>query len=268
MGERDLQRWRELLKRREASRGMLVAFEGPDGSGKTTQRKLFKQWLKSEGAPVTTTKWNSSALIKPLVKVRKHVRALSPEEFCFLHAADFRHRLETEVLPALWEGTTVVADRYLFTALARDAARGLPFDWLLNVYAPILWPDVVFYFAVSPDTSGMRIAATREPKYYEAGQDITGIDDPHASYKQFISRVIREYEALALIFRFVTIDAERSINEQHREIREHHQQLQRLSWPVWNVEPVAEWLAHQAEATRLRPEGLRRGKPAAGVVAI
>ena len=268
MGERDLQRWRELLRRREASRGLLVAFEGPDGSGKTTQRKLFKTWLKSEGAEVTTTKWNSSRLIKPLVKVRKQVHALSPEEFCFLHAADFRHRLETEVLPALWQGKTVVADRYLFTALARDAARGLPFDWLLNVYAPILWPDVVFYFAVSPDTSGMRIAATREPKYYEAGQDITGLVDPHASYKQFISRVIREYESLAVIFRFITIDAERSINEQHREIREHYQQLRRLSWPEWNLEPVADWLAQNPEAARARREDSRRGKRGPRAVAV
>src|SRR5436309_5089144 len=111
------QKWQQLLRRREASRGLLVAFEGPDGSGKTTQRKLFKTWLKSEGREVVTTKWNSSALIKPLVKVRKQVRALSPEEFCLLHAADFRHRLETEVLPALWRGASVVADRYLFTAL-------------------------------------------------------------------------------------------------------------------------------------------------------
>jgi dTMP kinase len=243
MAARDLQRWRELLKRREASRGLLVAFEGPDGSGKTTQRKLFKQWLKSEGVTVATTKWNSSPLIKPLVKVRKQVRVLSPEEFCFLHAADFRHRLDTEVLPALWEGTTVVADRYLFTALARDAARGLPFDWLLNVYSPILWPDIVFYFAVSPETSGMRIAATRQPKYYEAGQDITGLDDPHASYQQFITRVIREYQGLALVFRFVSIDAERSIAEQHREIREQYQQLQRRPWLEWNVETIADWLA-------------------------
>jgi dTMP kinase len=159
------------------------------------------------------------------------------------------------VLPALWQGTSVVADRYLFTALARDAARGLPFDWLLNVYSPILWPDIVFYFAVSPDTSGMRIAATREPKYYEAGQDITGLDDPHASYKQFITRVIREYQGLALVFRFVTIDAERSINEQHREIREHYQQLQRRPWLDWNVETIADWLA---QSTTWRLEA-RRG---------
>lgn len=245
MGERDLQRWRDLLKRRDESRGLLVAFEGPDGSGKTTQRKLFKTWLKSEGLPVVTTKWNSSRLIKPLVKVRKQVRSLGPEEFCLLHAADFRHRLETEVLPALWQGTTVVADRYLFTALARDAARGLAFDWLLHVYEPILWPDLVFYFSVSPDTSGMRISATREPKYYEAGQDITGLEDPLASYKQFIGRVIREYDALALVFRFITIDAERSIADQHREIREQFERAERRSWPEWNLEPVAEWLAQQ-----------------------
>ncbi len=230
---------------------MLVAFEGPDGSGKSTQRKLFKKWLKGEGRDVVTTKWNSSPLIKPLVKVRKAVRSLSPEEFSLLHAADFRHRLETEILPALWRGTTVVADRYLFTGLARDAARGLPFDWLLRVYEPILWPDIVFHFSVSPETSGMRIAATRQPRYYEAGQDVTGLDDPLASYHTFISRVIREYESLALTFRFVTIDAERPINEQHREIRERFEQAERRPWSEWNLEPVVEWLASHPDAPRV-----------------
>jgi dTMP kinase len=82
---------------------------------------------------VVTTKWNSSPVVKPLVKARKAARSLSPEEFCLLHAADFRHRLETEILPALWEGKTVIADRYLFTALARDAARGLERDWILHL---------------------------------------------------------------------------------------------------------------------------------------
>ena len=250
MGTLSGSRWRQLLRRREAARGLLVAFEGPDGSGKTTQRKLFKTWLKSSGREVLTTKWNSSPLIKPLVKVRKQVRSLSPEEFCLLHAADFRHRLETEVLPALWRGATVVADRYLFTALARDAARGLPLHWLMHIYSPILWPDIVFYFSVSPQTSGMRIGATRQPKYYEAGQDITGIDDPMASYTAFISRVITEYEALAVVFQFVKIDAERSIAEQHREIRERFEQAQRRSWPEWNDEPVADWLARAPDAPR------------------
>src|SRR5205807_703917 len=112
-------------------RGLLVAFEGPDGSGKTTQRKLFKTWLQSEGYDVVTTKWNSSDLIKPIIKSRKAVRALSPEEFSLLHAADFRHRVDHTILPALWDGRVVIADRFLFTGLARDVARGLDLDWVL-----------------------------------------------------------------------------------------------------------------------------------------
>src|SRR5215213_10106658 len=90
-------------------RGLLVAFEGADGSGKTTQRKLFRTWLKAEGYDVVTTKWNSSDLIKPIIKHRKAVRALSPEEYSLLHAADFRHRVEHRILPALWAGQLVIA---------------------------------------------------------------------------------------------------------------------------------------------------------------
>ena len=134
-------RLKKLIAERDASRGLLIAFEGPDGSGKTTQRKLLKRWLESRGADVVSTRWASSPLIKPLLKVRKKIRTLSVEEYSLLHAVDFRHRVESTILPALWSGQTVLADRYLFTALARDAARGLELDWLLHAYAPLLWPD-------------------------------------------------------------------------------------------------------------------------------
>ena len=240
-------RLRTLLRAQEKRRGLLIAFEGPDGAGKTTQRKLFKTWLQSEGHEVVTSKWNSSPLIKPLIKARKKVHALGPEEFCLLHAADFRHRLHTEILPALWQGRMVLADRFLFTGLARDAARGLDLDWLLHVYSPLVWPDVVFYFSVSPDTSTRRVVSTRTPKFYEAGQDVTGEGDAVTSYRQFIARVIREYDALALIFQFVTIDAERPIYEQHRRIREFFQSARRRAWAEWNVEAVLEWLAERGE---------------------
>src|SRR6185295_2130121 len=177
-------------------RGLLVAFEGPDGSGKTTQRKLFKTWLKADGYDVVTMKGSSSDLIKPIIKSRKAVHALSPEEFSLLHGADFRHQAENVILPALWAGKVVIADRFLFTALARDVARGLDLDWVLKLYQPLLWPDLVFYFSVSPATSRLRVTAARTPSFYEAGQDVTGVDDPVASYQRFITRIIREYESL------------------------------------------------------------------------
>src|SRR3954467_10776968 len=150
-------RIKQLIAEREKSRGLLIAFEGPDGSGKTTQRKLLTRWLESQNHKVVSTRWASSALVKPMLKVRKKIRALSTEEYSLLHAVDFRHRVETSILPALWSGKTVLADRYLFTALARDAARGLDLGWLLNAYAPLLWPDLVIYFSMTPDASRRRI---------------------------------------------------------------------------------------------------------------
>jgi len=231
-----------LLEEREAKRGLLIAFEGPDGSGKTTQRKLFTRWLESQGHSVVTTKWASSPLVQPLLKARKKVHALSPEEFCLLQAADYRHRLEQEILPALWSGTTVVADRYLFTSLARDAARGLDFDWMLHVYAPLFWPDIVFNFTVSLDTSTSRVASKHTPKFYDAGQDVTDLADPISSYRAFETRVMQEYENLSLIFRFVTVDGERPIYEQHKRVRQLFQEGRRTAWGEWNVEALAEWL--------------------------
>ena len=224
-------------------RGLLIAFEGPDGSGKTTQRKLFKTWLKAEGYDVVTTKWNSSDLIKPIIKSRKQLRALSPEEFSLLHAADFRHRVEHTILPALWEGKLVIADRFLFTALARDVARGIDLDRVLKLYQPLLWPDLVFYFSVSPTPSGRRVASQRTPNFYEAGQDVTDLEDPVESYHRFITRVIREYEALALVFKFVTVDAEQSIAEQHHQIRSLFREGEHRPWSDWNMDAFADWLA-------------------------
>jgi len=224
-------------------RGRLIAFEGPDGSGKTTQRKLFKTWLQSEGYEVVTTKWNSSELIKPIIKSRKSLRALSPEEFSLLHGADFRHRVEQTILPALWAGKLVIADRFLFTALARDVARGLDLDWVLKLYQPLVWPDLVFYFSVSPTTSGRRVATQRTPNFYEAGQDVTDLADPVESYHRFITRVIREYEALALVFKFITVDAEQSIGDQHHRIRTLFREGEQNPWSEYNLEAFADWRA-------------------------
>ncbi len=240
---------KQLIAEREGTRGLLIAFEGPDGSGKTTQRRLLKTWLESEGHDVVSTRWASSPLVQPLLKARKQIRTLSTQEYSLLHAVDFRHRIETSILPALWAGRTVLADRYLFTALARDAARGLDLDWLLHAYTPLLWPDLVIYFAMTPEDSQRRIASTRSPHFYEAGQDVTGLDDPLASYGQFIDRVVTEYENLAVIFKFVTVDAGDAVYRQHTRVRELVESVAKRPWTDFSKDAVEEWLRNP-QATR------------------
>lgn len=237
-----------MMARRDKTRGLLIAFEGPDGSGKTTQRKLLRTWLQTRGQPVVSTRWASSPLVKPLIRVRKKIRALSPLEYSLLHAIDVRHRVETEILPALWSGKTVLADRYLFAALAGDAARGIELDWLLQAYAPLLWPDLVLYFAMPPQMSSRRVAATRKPRFYESGQDVTGIDDPLTSYRRFVDRVIREYENLSTIFKFVTVNAEEAVYRQHQHVRRLVEGAKRRPWSEYSAEAIREWLRHDPQA--------------------
>jgi dTMP kinase len=232
-----------LIAERDPRRGLLIAFEGPEGSGKTTQQRLLKTWLESEGHDVVSSRWASSPVVKPLIKARKRLRSMSAEEYSLLHAVDFRQRLESTILPALWAGQTVIADRYLFTALARDAARGLEIDWLLQMYAPWVWPDLVVYFALKPQDSSRRVAATRAPRFYEAGQDVTGVADPLISYRQFIDRVITEYENLAVIFHFVKVNANQLVYRQHQQVRHLVQHAERRPWAEFSSEAVIEWLA-------------------------
>lgn len=235
-------RIQKLIAGREKSRGLLIAFEGPDGSGKTTQRKLLTRWLESKDHQVVSTRWASSPLVKPMLKVRKKIRTLSTEEYSLLHAVDFRHRVETSILPALWAGKTVLADRYLFTALARDAARGLDLDWLLHAYSPLLWPDLVIYFSMTAEDSKRRIASTRAPRFYQAGQDVTGIEDPLASYGRFIDRVVTEYDNLSVVFQFVKVDAGDAVYRQHTRVRELVEKTVKRPWADFSEEAVEEWL--------------------------
>ncbi len=246
------QHLRHLLQGQESKRGFLIAFEGADGSGKTTQRRLFKKWLETDGHEVISVKWADSPLVKPLIRARKGARALSPQEHTLLYASDFRHQLECIILPALWAGKMVIADGYLFTGLARAGARDLRLNWILNCYEPLFWPDVAFYFDVSPETSGKRKASTLAPQFYDAGQDVTNIEDPYESYNHFLARMRQEYRALASIFQMITVDAEQSIYEQHRSIRQMFREATKREWAEWNMEAMLEWLDRQERSTEVQ----------------
>ena len=113
--------------------GALVVVEGIDGSGKSTQLYLLKRWLEIGGYRIHFTEWNSSPLVKSATRRGKQRRLLTPTTFSLLHAADFADRCERQILPLLHGGYLVLADRYIYTAFARDAARGCSPHWLRNL---------------------------------------------------------------------------------------------------------------------------------------
>lgn len=199
--------------------GTLVCVEGIDGSGKSTQLTLLRDWLKSSGKDVIYTEWNSSPLISQTTKLAKKKNLLSPRTFSLLHAVDFADRLKQVIAPALKAGFIVLADRYAYTAFARDVARGVDPNWVREVYDFAIKPDLTVYFDINPETSLERICFNRAPKFYEAGMDLKLSNDPYESYILFQSRVIREYKKMLDEYGIIKLDAMDSIHKKQVEIR-------------------------------------------------
>ena len=199
--------------------GTLVCVEGIDGSGKSTQLALLRDWLKASGKDVIYTEWNSSPLISQTTKLAKKKNMLSPRTFSLLHAVDFADRLKQVIAPALKAGFIVLADRYAFTAFARDVARGVDPKWVRQVYDFAIRPDLTIYFDIDPKTSMERICFNRTPKFYEAGMDLKLSNDPFESYLIFQTRVINEYKKMPKEFDIVKLDANDTIHKKQVEIR-------------------------------------------------
>lgn len=199
--------------------GTLICVEGIDGSGKSTQIALLRDWLKSSGKDVIFTEWNSSPLISQTTKLAKKKNMLSPRTFSLLHAVDFADRLKQVIAPALKAGFIVLADRYAYTAFARDVARGVDPKWVREVYNFAIKPDLTVYFDIDPKTSMERICFNRTPKFYEAGMDLKLSNDPFESYLLFQTRVVKEYKKMLGEFDIVKLDAKDSIHKKQVEIR-------------------------------------------------
>ena len=200
--------------------GTLIAVEGIDGSGKTTQLDLLAKWLGAAGHRVFVTEWNSSALVKAATKTGKKKNALTPTTFSLLHATDFADRLLYKIIPPLKAGMLVLADRYAYTAFARDTARGVDRQWVRDLYAFAVKPDLAIYFRVSIDVALDRLLTRRvKLKFYEAGMDLGLSSNPTESFTLFQSRVLKEYDGLVDEYGLDVIDAGGSITEQQRLFR-------------------------------------------------
>jgi dTMP kinase len=217
---------RVVRKRAGRGRGRLIVVEGIDGSGKSTQIQLLQRWLEARGVRVLFTEWNSSDLVRLATKRGKKKNLLTPTTFSLLHATDFADRLTYDIIPYLKAGISVLADRYVYTAFARDIARGVDRRWVRDLYSFAMKPDATFYFRVPIDVAVGRIASARAKiKFYEAGMDLGLSADPVESFRLFQGRVLEEYDRLASEYDFKVVDGTRSIDTQQRQVRDYVRRL-------------------------------------------
>jgi dTMP kinase len=200
--------------------GRLIAVEGLDGSGKSTQIYLLKRWLELQKLKVYFSEWNSSELVKAATSKGKKRELLSPTTFSLIHATDFADRYERHLVPLLRAGYLVLCDRYIFTAFARDTVRGCPPEWVRAVYNFAALPDVTFFFKADLETSLQRILEGRpQLKYFEAGMDLRLAADPYESFRIFQGRILEQYLAMSTEFKFLVIDANQLVEAQQAVVR-------------------------------------------------
>jgi dTMP kinase len=201
--------------------GKLFVVEGIDGSGKSTQLSLLHKWLESRGYGVVFSTWNSSPLVKETTKLGKKKKMLTPATFSLIHATDFADRIERSILPLLKAGAVVLCDRYIYTAFARDVARGMDRKWVRELYGFAMKPTVAFYFRVPLETAIGRLLTARDGfKFYEAGLDIGLSDDPTESFRLFQGRILAEYEKMIPEFGLTVIDATLPVEVQQAQVRQ------------------------------------------------
>jgi dTMP kinase len=216
--------------------GKLIAVEGLDGSGKSTQIYLVKRWLELEGYRVFFTEWNSSVLVKKSTTKGKKRQLLTPTTFSLIHATDFADRYERQILPLLRAGYIVLCDRYIYTALARDAVRGVDREWVETIYSFAVHPDITFYFRVALEVSLNRILEGRPAlKYHEAGLDMGWSTDPYESFRIFQGKVFAEYESMREKFGFTMVDASEEIQVQQAKVRQMIRE--RIDLPAFRQRP-------------------------------
>jgi dTMP kinase len=201
--------------------GRLIAVEGIDGSGKSTQIHLLKRWLELEGVKVFFSEWNSSALVKSATSKGKSRELLTPTTFSLIHATDFADRYERQLVPLLRAGYIVLCDRYVFTAFARDVVRGCPPKWVRGIYNFAAHPDITFFFKAKLEVSLQRILDGRpQLKYFEAGMDLHLSPDPYESFRIFQGRILEQYLAMSTEFNFMVMDANERVEVQQQVVRQ------------------------------------------------
>src|SRR4051812_8311431 len=199
--------------------GKLIAIEGTDGVGRSTQITLLREWLEVQGYGVIETGWTRSELMSPTIDLAKASNTLNKLTFVLLYATDFADRLEKEIIPALKAGFIVLSDRYIFTALARAGVRGVDRAWVRNLYGFGIAPHLVFYLRIDEKTLIRRVLQSRGMDYWESGMDLKIGDDIYESFRAYQRALLKEYASMADEFNFRVLDARRKVDVIQDELR-------------------------------------------------
>jgi dTMP kinase len=199
--------------------GRIIAIEGTDGVGRSTQISLLREWLEVQGYGVVETGWTRSQLMQPTIDLAKSSNTLNKLTFVLLYATDFADRLEKEIIPALKAGFIVLSDRYIYTALARAGVRGIDRTWMRNLYGFAIAPHLIFYLKIDEKTLIRRVLQSRGMEYWESGMDLKIGDDIYESFRGYQRALLREYASMADEFGFRVLDARRKVNVIQDELR-------------------------------------------------
>ena len=202
--------------------GKLIAVEGLDGSGKSTQIYLLKRWMEMQNLRVFFTEWNSSVLVREATRKGKKRQLLTPTTFSLVHSTDFADRYERQVLPLLRAGFIVLADRYMYTAFARDIVRGCDPRWVRRLYSFAVVPDITFFFDTPLKVALDRILGGRPKlKYFEAGMDLNLADNEYDSFRIFQGRIYAEYIKMAASEHFMVMNGMLPVEKQQALVRKY-----------------------------------------------
>ena len=200
--------------------GKLIAVEGADGSGRSTQIARLVDWLETSGHPTVQVGLKRSTLVSPELEKAQDGNILSRTTLSLFYATDFADQLENIILPALKAGFIVLADRYIYTLMARDMVRGMDEAWLKNLYGIALEPDAVFYLSVEPEELVQRNLAKKATlDYWESGMDLGLSRDMFDSFLKYQTIIQATFHSMQKTYGFNIVDASRSTDSITKELR-------------------------------------------------
>ncbi|HZB98433.1 MAG TPA: thymidylate kinase [Nitrososphaeraceae archaeon] len=202
-------------------KGRLIVIEGPDASRRSTQITMITSHLEANGHAVVNTGLRRSELIGEGIVEAKRNLMLGKRTLSLFYAADFADQLENKIIPALRAGYIVLADRYIYTLMARDAVRGISRRWSHNLFGFAVKPDLVYYLDVDPNELVHRVFQKNSSlDYYESGADLRLSEDMLESFLKYQRLIGKEFQRMQKLYGIMPINGNRSVVEINSELQD------------------------------------------------